>query len=96
MGMVREVLLTLYFRTTWSCATNRIVDTSAERACQSNGDKRMETKRFTVHFQHFPFTFHFQHPRFGSRYDQKQLIISDVSKGNKHRVVPKLMIVVAK
>ena len=37
-----------------------------------------------------------QHPRFASGYDQNQLIITDVSKENKHRVVPKLMIIVPK
>ena len=37
-----------------------------------------------------------QHPRFASGYDQNQLIITDVSKENKHRVVPKLMITVPK
>ena len=48
----------------------------------------METKR--------NFLTHFYHPRFASRYDQNQLIITDVSKKNKHRVVPKLMITVQK
>ena len=38
----------------------------------------------------------FQHPRFASGYDQNQLIITDVSKENRHRVVPKLMIIVPK
>ena len=37
-----------------------------------------------------------QHPRFASGYDQNQLIITDVSKENKHRVVPKLMIAAPK
>ena len=32
-----------------------------------------------------------QHPRFASGYDQNQLVITDISKENKHRVVPKLM-----
>ena len=31
------------------------------------------------------------HPRFASGYDQNPLIITDVSKENKHRIVPKLM-----
>ena len=35
MGMVREDILTTYFGSTWSRATNRIADTSAERGCQS-------------------------------------------------------------
>ena len=38
----------------------------------------------------------FQHPRFASGYDQNQLLITDVSEENKHRVVPKLMIAVPK
>ena len=48
----------------------------------------METKR--------NFLIIYQHPRFASGYDQNQLIISDVSKENKHRVVPKQMIIVPK
>ena len=48
----------------------------------------METKRY------FPTQFY--HPGFASGYDQKQLIIPDVSKEYKHRVVPKLMISVPK
>ena len=35
MGMVREDILTTYFGSTWSHATNRKADTSAERGCQS-------------------------------------------------------------
>ena len=35
MEMVREDILTPYFGSTWSCATNKIADTSAERGCQS-------------------------------------------------------------
>ena len=35
MGMVREDILTTYFGITWSRATNRKADTSAERGCQS-------------------------------------------------------------
>ena len=46
----------------------------------------METKR--------NFLNHFQHPCFASGYDQNQLIITDVSKKNKHRVVPQLIITV--
>ena len=38
----------------------------------------------------------FYHPRFASGYDQNLLIIIDVSKENKHREVPKLMIIVPK
>ena len=38
----------------------------------------------------------FYHPRFASGYDQNQLVITDVSNENKHRVVPKLMIIVPK
>ena len=34
-GMVREDILTTYFGSTWSRATNRKADTSAERSCQS-------------------------------------------------------------
>ena len=48
----------------------------------------METKR--------NFLNHFQHPRFASGYDENQLIRTDVSKENKYRVVPKLMIIVPK
>ena len=48
----------------------------------------METKSY--------FLTHFYHPRFASGYDQNQLIIPNVSKENKHRVVPKLMIIVLK
>ena len=48
----------------------------------------METKRY--------FLTHFYHPRFESGYDQNQLIITDVSKQNKHQVVQKLMITVPK
>ena len=48
----------------------------------------METKRY------FPNLFY--HPRIASGYDQNQLIITDVSKENKHPVVPKLMNIVPK
>ena len=48
----------------------------------------METKR--------NFLNHFPHPGFASGCDQNQLIITDASKANKHRVVPKLMITVPK
>ena len=48
----------------------------------------METKRYFLN--------HFYHPRFASGYDQNQLTITDVSKENEHRVVPKLMIIVPK
>ena len=51
-------------------------------------NKRMETKRY--------FLTHFYHPSFASGYDQNQIIITDVSKENKHRVVPKLLIIVSK
>ena len=34
-GMVREDILTTYSGSTWSRATDRIADTSTERACQS-------------------------------------------------------------
>ena len=39
---------------------------------------------------------HFQHRRFARGYDQNQLIITDASKENKHRVVSKPMIFVPK
>ena len=48
----------------------------------------METKRIFLN--------HFQHPRFASGYDQNHLIITDVSKENECRVVPKLTIIVPK
>ena len=48
----------------------------------------METKTYFLN--------HFYHPRFASRYDQNQLFITDVSKENKHPVVPKLMNIVPK
>ena len=35
MGMVREDILTTYFGSTWSRATNKKADTSAQRGCQS-------------------------------------------------------------
>ena len=35
MRMVREDTLIAYFGSTWSCATNRIADTSTETACQT-------------------------------------------------------------
>ena len=35
MAMVREDVLTTFFGSTWSRATNRKADTSTERACQS-------------------------------------------------------------
>ena len=38
----------------------------------------------------------FYHLRFASGYDQNQLIITDVSKENKRRVVTKVMITVPK
>ena len=89
MGMVRKDNLTTYFGSTWSRATTRIADTSTERACQSKWwHERMETKRYFLN--------HFQHSRFASGYDQHRLIITDVNKENKHRVVPKLMITVPK
>ena len=89
MGMVREDNLTTYFGSNWSRATNRIADTSTERGCQSKWwHKRMETKRY--------FRNHFYHPLFASGYDRNQLIITDVSKENKYRVVPKLMNIVPK
>ena len=88
-GMVREDILTTYFGSTWSRARNRIADTSTERCCQSKWwHKLLETKRY--------FLTHFYHLRFASGYDQNQLIIPDVSKENKHRVVPKLMITIPK
>ena len=34
-GMVSEDILTTYFGSTWSLATNKIADTSTERGCQS-------------------------------------------------------------
>ena len=34
-GKVREDILTTFFGSTWSRATNKIADTSAERGCQS-------------------------------------------------------------
>ena len=87
--MVREDISTTYFGSTWSRATNRIADTSAERGYQSKWrHKRMETKRF--------FLTHFYHPRFASGYDQNQLIITDVRRENRQRIVPKLMITVPK
>ena len=68
---------------------NRVADPSTERGCQSKWwHKRMETKRIFLN--------HFYHPRFASGYDQNQLITTDVSKENQHRVVPKLMIIVPK
>ena len=45
MGMVREDTLTTYFGSTWSRATNRIVDTSTERACLSENSDIHERKR---------------------------------------------------
>ena len=48
----------------------------------------METKKEILVILH--------HPSFASGYDQNQLIITEVSKENKHRVVPKLMITVPK
>ena len=35
MGLVGDDFLTTYFGSTWSRATNRIADTSAQRGCQS-------------------------------------------------------------
>ena len=35
MGMVKEDMITTNFGSTWSFATNKIADTSTERACQS-------------------------------------------------------------
>ena len=88
-AMVKEDILTIYFGSTWSRPTNRIADTSTERGCQSKWrHKRIETKRY--------FLTHFYHPRFTSGYDQNQLIKPDVSRKNKHRIVPKLMISVPK
>ena len=88
-GMVREDNITTYFGSTRSRTTNRIADMSAERGCQSKWCvNELETKRY--------FLTHFYHPRFASGYDQNELIITDVSKENKHRIVPKLMISVPK
>ena len=42
------------------------------------------------------FSYSFLPTRFASGYDQNRLIISDVSRENKHRVAPKLMIIVPK
>ena len=52
MGMVKEDILTTYFGSTWSRATNKKADTSTESGCQSKRwHKRMETKRnFLNHF----------------------------------------------
>ena len=89
MGMVREDILTTFFGSTWSRAMNKKADTSAERDCQSKcWNKRMETKRY--------FLTHCYHPRFASGYDQNHLIITDVSRKNKHQIVRKLMITVPK
>ena len=90
MGMVREEILTTHFGSTWSRATNRIADTSTERGCHQNGDIN-EWKRRGIFLLIF-----FYHPRFASGYDQNQLIVTDVSKENKHRIVPKPMITVPK
>ena len=89
MGTVRADKLTSYFGSIWSRASNRKTDTSTERACQPKWwHKRMETKRIFLN--------HFQPPRFASGHDQNPLIIANVSKENKHRVVPVLMIIVPK
>ena len=89
MGMAREDVLTTYFWSIWSRATDRKIDTSTERGCQSNWwHKRRETKK--------NFLYNFQHPRFASGYDQNQLITPDVSQEIKHRVIPKPMITVPK
>ena len=89
MGMVREDFLTTYFGSTWSRATNRKADTSTERACQSKWwHKRMETKRnFLNHFLTTPFC---QWIR------PKSINHNWCKQKNKHRVVPKLMIIVPK
>ena len=39
---------------------------------------------------------HFYHPRFAIGYDQNPLIITDLRKQNRHREVPKRMIIVPK
>ena len=70
-------------------AANRKADFSAERGVNENGD-RNEWKRRGI------FLLIFYHPRFASGYDQIQLIITDISKEKKRRVVPKLMITVPK
>ena len=86
MGIVREDNLTTYFGSTWSRAMNRIADTSDQpkEVVNQNGDIN-EWKRRGI------FVLILYHPRFASGYDQNQLIITDVSRENKHRVVPKLM-----
>ena len=48
----------------------------------------MKTKRIFLN--------HFLHPQFASGYGQNHLIISDVTKENKHTVVLKLMIIAPK
>ena len=90
-GMVSEDILTTYFGSTWSRATNWNAETSTERACQSKWwHKRMETKRYFLN--------QIYHRRFASGYDQNQLIITDVNKQKqkKHQLVPKLMMFVPK
>ena len=50
-GIIREDVLTTNFGSTWSRATNKINDTSAERTCQSKCDifkwKRNDEKTVT-------------------------------------------------
>ena len=88
MGMVRKNILTTFFGSTWSRATNKKADTSTERSCQLKWcHKRMETKRI--------FLDHFYHHCFASGYDQNHIIKNDISE-KKHRVVPKLMKTVPK
>ena len=85
MEMVGEDFITTRFGITWSRATNKMADTSAERACQWKWwPKRRETKR--------NFLDQFSLPRFASGYDQNHKILSDVSHKIEHREALKLMI----
>ena len=56
MEMVSDDFLTNIFGSTWSRVTNRIADTSTERACQSKWwYKRMETKKIFLIIFNTPF-----------------------------------------
>ena len=84
MGMVREDILTTYFELLGHARRIEKLTHQPKEVVNQNGDIN-EWKRRGI------FLLILYHPRFASGYDQNPLILTDVSRENKHRVVPKLM-----
>ena len=89
MGMAREDILTTYFGSIWPRAGIEKLTHQPKEVVNQNGDIN-EWKRRGV------FLLIFTTPVLPVDTTNNQLIIPDVSKENKHRIVPKLMISVPK